>query len=427
MLTPDPSRLTALYAAIRSLGAPLDVSEALGRTLDVAVQLVSAERGLSLLLRALDPKLKLRAVPSLDDETAEQAATLMELLAGEVKQTGHSLLIPDTQNDPRFEQAAASFASRAALLAPLRTGDEIIGTLYVDRAVQARPFTADDLALLEILANIAAVIIRNAQQHEALKRANAEFVSVLVHDLRTPMTTIKGYSDLLIRGVIKKFEDEQKFLAVILNDVDRMSALLSGYSDVTRIEAGRLRIELEPVDIAACVNEILDPASPPGDHERKLIALGVHAEYLIGLHYQIEAKGQTLTIRLPPLPPVRADKYRLVQVITSLLRNAHQYTPPGGRITLTAQAQGEFVRLAVADTGIGISSQDQEKLFHVFFRADDPIVQDQPGWGLGLYIARRLVELFGGEIGVESEVGCGSTVWFTLPIATLERETPLDV
>jgi signal transduction histidine kinase len=427
MLTSDPSRLTPLYDAIRSLGSPLDVSEALDRTLDVAMQLVNAERGLSLLLRALDPKLKLCAVPGLDDETAQQAATVMELLAGQVKQTGHGLLIPDTQNDPRFEQVASSFASRTALLAPLHAGDETIGTLYMDRMIQVGPFTPDDLALLEILANVAAVIIQNAQQHEALRRANAEFVSVLVHDLRTPMTTIKGYSDLLIRGVIKKFEDEQKFLAVILNDVDRMNALLSGYSDVTRIEAGRLRIELEAVDIAACINEILDRASPPGDHERKLITLGVHAEYLIGLHYQIEAKGQTLTIRLPPLPPVRADKYRLIQVIANLLRNAHKYTPPGGHITLTGQAQDEFVRLSVADTGIGISPPDQEKLFHVFFRADAPIVQEQPGWGLGLYIAGRLVELFGGEIGVESEVGCGSTVWFTLPIATSECETPLDV
>src|SRR3972149_4149663 len=123
MLTPDPSRLTALYEAIRSLGSPLDVSEALDRTLDVAMQLVNAERGLSLLLRALDPKLKLCAVPSRDDETAQQAATVMELLAGQVKQAGHGLLIPDTQNDPRFEQVAASFASRTALLAPLRTGD----------------------------------------------------------------------------------------------------------------------------------------------------------------------------------------------------------------------------------------------------------------------------------------------------------------
>jgi signal transduction histidine kinase len=418
MLTPDPSRLTALYDAIRSLGSPLEVSEALDRTLEAAMRLVNAERGLSLLLRALAPELKLRAIPGSDDETAQQADIVMELLAGQVKQAGHGLLIPDTQNDPRFEKVAESFASRTALLAPLHAGDETFGALYVDRAVQPGPFTAADLALLEILANIAAVIIQNAQQHEALKRANAEFVSVLVHDLRTPMTTIKGYSDLLIRGVIKKFEDEQRFLAVILNDVDRMNALLSGYSDLTRIEAGRLRIELEAVDIAACINEILDRASPPGDHERKLIALGVHAEYLIGLHYQIEAKGQTLTIRLPPLPPVRADKYRLIQVIANLLRNAHKYTPPGGHITLTAQAQGEFVRLTVADTGIGISPQDQEKLFHVFFRADASIVQEQPGWGLGLYIARRLVELFGGEIGVESQVGKGSTVWFTLPIAT---------
>jgi signal transduction histidine kinase len=114
---------------------------------------------------------------------------------------------------------------------------------------------------------------------------------------------------------------------------------------------------------------------------------------------------------------VQADKNRVIQIVVNLVSNANKYTPEGGRITVTAAAGGGFVRVAVTDTGVGIAPEDQAKLFSQFFRSEDPAVREQLGWGLGLHITKRLVEIQGGEISVESQAGKGSTFAFTLPVA----------
>jgi signal transduction histidine kinase len=114
---------------------------------------------------------------------------------------------------------------------------------------------------------------------------------------------------------------------------------------------------------------------------------------------------------------VRADSIRLVQVLHNLLSNAHKYTPPKGKIAVHASPTGSFVRVEVSDTGIGIRPEDQSLLFTQFFRSEDPAVREQQGWGLGLCVAKRLVDIMGGEVGVQSQVGEGSTFWFTVPVS----------
>ena len=142
-------------------------------------------------------------------------------------------------------------------------------------------------------------------------------------------------------------------------------------------------------------------------------------EMLDKLRAKIEEKTQPLDLDLPALPDIFADKARLDQVLRILLENAHLYTPSGGKIAVAAEQQGALVRLSVADTGIGISPADrQDRLFTKFFRADHPVVQEHKGGGNNLYVAKRLVELMGGEMGAESEPDKGSTFWFTVPVAT---------
>jgi len=188
-----------------------------------------------------------------------------------------------------------------------------------------------------------------------------------------------------------------------------MSVLVSDLSDISRIETGRLKIEIGSVEVSAFVEEAL-----------------------VGLKGQIEAKGQTLTVRVPAsLPKVRSDKARLIQILANLASNAHKYSPPGSLITVSAEMTmalpptilaktgllpQPFVRLSVTDHGYGISPEDQARLFSQFFRSDDPSIREQAGWGLGLHITRRLVELLGGEIKVHSELGKGSTFAFIVPV-----------
>jgi signal transduction histidine kinase len=139
-------------------------------------------------------------------------------------------------------------------------------------------------------------------------------------------------------------------------------------------------------------------------------------EALRGLQSRLDEKNQSLQADIAPdLPQVYAEASRLVQVLAYLLDNASRYTPAGGEIRVTARQQEAVLRLEVIDTGIGISQQDQASLFSQFFRSGDPAVHEQPGWGLALSVAKRLVVLMGGEIGVRSELGQGSAFWFTLP------------
>ncbi|MGD1993769.1 MAG: HAMP domain-containing sensor histidine kinase, partial [Anaerolineae bacterium] len=249
----------------------------------------------------------------------------------------------------------------------------------------------------------AAIAIENARLFEAVQTANdakTEFVSFVSHELKQPMTSIKGYSDLLTKGTAGELNEmQQSFLEVIRSNVSRMDELVRGLLDISRIEAGRVRINAEPVQMHEAV-----------------------AEAVRGVQEQITAKSQDLVVEVPvALPTVAADRTRLVQILVNLLSNACKYTPEGGAIYVEAEPMdgpgSGFVRCSVRDTGVGISEEDQQRLFTKYFRADDPAVRAEPGTGLGLVITKNLIELQGGEIWMESELGQGSEFAFTMPVA----------
>lgn len=241
---------------------------------------------------------------------------------------------------------------------------------------------------------------RLRQGEGKLDFSNSEFISIVAHDLKGPMSSIRGYTDLIRQGAAGETTVQQdEFLATIRSNVDRMAALVSDLSDISRIESGRLGLQAVDLSVARVVRDTCD-----------------------GLKPQIDARRQALTLDLPEdLPLVLADPSRLSQVLTQILRNATMYTPEGGQITITARAEPNWVRVSVTDNGIGMAPKDREKLFTQFFRSDDRAVRVHPGWGLGLSVAKRLVEAMGGEIGADSRLGKGSTFFFTLPLADEAR------
>jgi signal transduction histidine kinase len=244
----------------------------------------------------------------------------------------------------------------------------------------------------------------------------SEFVSLVSHELRTPLTAIGGFVELLLEGTgeDEPTETQKELLGVVKRNSGRLTALIEELLDVSRIEAGRMDLKTEPVDLAAAVNEVAR---------------------LFG--EQFAAKEQSLLVDIDPsLPRVLADPGRLAQILVNLLSNANKYTPRNGRITVTAREDaaaaalnevaaapvapavgGPLVTISVADTGIGLSAEDQTRLFTRFFRAADQAAQHTPGSGLGLWVARSLVELHGGTMSVVSELGRGTTFSFTLPAA----------
>jgi signal transduction histidine kinase len=274
----------------------------------------------------------------------------------------------------------------------------------------AEAFPSAQIEFLERLASHAAIAISNAQLYSEVRNADqakSEFISFVAHELKTPMTSIRGYTDLLAQGAVGPVTQPQaNFLSTIRLNADRMAALVSDLNDISRIETGRLKLEFAAVALAPALDEVID-----------------------SLRSQIESKEQKLTLEIPSdLPPVWVDRGRLIQILTYLVSNAQKYTLSGGGFRIAAERSPnqwdpsgppEVVHILVQDTGLGISPQEQKSIFQKFFRSEDRMVRDLPGTGLGLNITRNLVEMHGGKIWFESELHKGSTFHFTIPVSSV--------
>lgn len=230
-----------------------------------------------------------------------------------------------------------------------------------------------------------------------VERMKSEFVSMVSHELRTPLTSIKGYTDVLLtdEGAGELSELQREFLETIQNNARRLVSLTNDLLDLSHLESGKIELHLEALNINLLIHELI-PAFQPG----------------------WDGKRQTFTLHLPEeAPMVLGDADRVTQILTNLLSNAHKYTPEEGHIDLSVEVVGAFACMAVTDSGIGLSTEEQAQLFTRFYRAPNVATKGIGGTGLGLAITRSLVEMQGGEIQVTSEPGHGSTFRLTLPLA----------
>ncbi len=237
-----------------------------------------------------------------------------------------------------------------------------------------------------------AVLARKLEEVNAMKD---EFVSMASHELRGPLTALKGYASMFADGSLGTMSAQgKKALAIIEASIRHISDLVDDLLDVSRIEQHRLEMRFEPTSLAASISQVIE--------EFKM-----HAE----------AKRISLVFERADqrIPPVYADKNKLHQVIVNLLSNAIKYTREGS-VTVRAKADDEKATVKIKDTGIGIAAKDREKLFKKFYRVSNAATKGTIGTGLGLWITRQLVTLMGGEIYVDSLVGVGSEVTFTLPL-----------
>jgi signal transduction histidine kinase len=231
-----------------------------------------------------------------------------------------------------------------------------------------------------------------------------EFVSTVSHELRTPMTSIKGYADLILMGAAGPMSDPQvRYMQVIKNNADRLSMLVNDLLDISRIETGKTELDLRPLDVPQIIEQVVEG-------------------HLRGRIEHDDKPMEVQTENAPALPLVNADHARETQVLTNLLDNAFHYTPENGKIAVRVRANGDYVFISVSDNGIGISKENQKKIFDRFFRAEDSDVQKIAGTGLGLSIVHSLIEMHGGNIEVQSTPGEGSTFTFNLPLVTEDKD-----
>ncbi len=365
------------------LNEKLDYQAALNFTLEMCCYLTEATSGCLAVVDEGESKLRHVALwPASDDHSADLLQRYPQAL--DVAQTAQSQLI--------------SIERGSAALVPIHRDSTLIAVIILER--DDHPIAAQQVDLAERVAARAAVTIENARLYAAVQAANrakSEFVGVVAHDLKAPMTSIQGYADLLLMQPEGISEQQINFLERISATVKRMEILVSDLSDISRIESGHFFLSEIEVKIDDVIEAVLDQTMP-----------------------QIQARGHTFHLDAAPnLPTLYADYYRLVQVLTNLISNAYKYTPNGGTITLSVQPTGDRVRFSVSDTGIGLSPENVRKLGTKFWRAEDSFTRSQPGTGLGYAITSSIVEQMGSRIGITSQVGHGST--FTFTVASLKH------
>jgi signal transduction histidine kinase/DNA-binding response OmpR family regulator len=241
--------------------------------------------------------------------------------------------------------------------------------------------------------------LRDVTAERMIADMKNEFVSTVSHELRTPLTSIKGYVDLILDGSAGDINEmQQEFLGIVKENSDRLVELINEMLDISRIESGRVHLRVEPLKMAESIAGAVDT-----------------------FRAVLQQTDRTIEVQLPDnLPLVVADRDRVGQVLINLISNAIKYSPGGGQVTIAATHAGEFVTVSVTDQGLGISREDQKRLFTKFYRVDTAMTREIGGTGLGLSICKTIIELLGGEIGCKSKPGQGSTFWFSLPVAAAE-------
>lgn len=292
-------------------------------------------------------------------------------------------------------------AGERILIVPIPRENTVLGVVAL-RGGKMGDFTEQQVDLAQRVVNRAAVAIENARLYAAVQaadRAKSEFVGIVAHDLKVPMTSITGYAHLtrMIGEEHNNLVDRQdEFLEKISDTVKRMEVLVSDLADISRIESGHFFMEPIVVNVDQLIQTVKDNTL-----------------------MQIKERSHTLKEEIQPnLPDLYVDYYRLLQVLTNLTSNAYKYTPNGGTITLAAALEGNRVRFTVSDTGIGLSESQIAMLGTKFWRAEDTYTRSQPGTGLGFAITASLVEQMGDKIRITSEVGKGSSFSFHIEIAS---------
>jgi len=288
------------------------------------------------------------------------------------------------------------------MVVPLIARGRTLGTMTFATAESGRRYSEADLRFGEDLALRAALAVDNARAYEEARRANRlkdDFLATLSHELRTPLNAILGYARMLRTGVMSA-ERQVRAVEIVERSASSLTQIVEDVLDVARITSGKLRLNLQPVQLPSVVNDAVGTMQPAADV--KGITIGVHIDPAVGT--------------------VRADADRLQQVVWNLVSNAVKFTPSGGRVDVRVETQPGHVVISVTDTGIGFPQEFAPHLFERFRQADSGFARKHGGLGLGLAIARHLVELLGGTIDAFSEgKGKGATFRVVLPVAARQE------
>jgi GAF domain-containing protein/DNA-binding response OmpR family regulator len=413
--------LQALGEVTQAVSSTLELETVLARIVAHAQRLSGADGGAIFEYDEAADAFRPRSAEQLE---AALAAALRDVplrlgqgAVGRAAATRAPVQVPDILAEGAYRghllDALVQAGSRALLAVPLLREDRVLGGLVVSRRTPGA-FPDEVVALLQTFASQSALAIQNARlfseieaqsrQLEVASRHKSEFLAAMSHELRTPLNAVIGFSEVLIERLVGDLNERQEaYLEDIRASGRHLLALINDILDLSKVEAGRMELELEPFSLAGALEDGLTMVREEAG--RRGVALGLEVD--------------------PGLGPVEADARKVKQVVFNLLANAVKFTPAGGRVDVAAGPAGPAggeVRVAVRDTGVGVAPEDRERIFEAFHQAGRPgaaggsaAPPPREGTGLGLALARRFVELHGGRLWVESAPGAGSTFTFTLP------------
>jgi signal transduction histidine kinase len=386
------------------LNSKSDIDDLLTYIIREAAALTESEAASILLLDRKTRQLRFKAASQMQPEMIDMPVPLSNSIAGAIITNNRPLIIDDVGKDPRWNpdvSQAIEFRTRSILGVPMHDMDRPMGVLEALNKQEGN-FTYEDVETLAILADLAGVAVERARLIEELRQANTElneldqtkssFIALASHELRTPLSVILGYVSFLRDEATLETAEQ---LDYVMTAAIRLRSLIQDMLNFQYTAAGENKLNLKQVDCVEMLQEIVD--------SRDETAI---------------AKQQSITINLPAAKiPVFVDMGMIEVVINNLLGNAIKFTPQGGHIEIALSTKADEVWFTVSDDGIGIPSDKLERIFTRFYQVEDHMRRHYEGMGLGLAIAKELVELHHGRIWVENKQPKGSKFFVALPLA----------
>lgn len=403
------SALVPLFDLNKVLMTTTDVDELVKKVLDTACGELGADWGV-LLLKEPDGRLRIQAGVGFDPDALpiDLKERIAHIVERQVTDGDQETVCPEEVEDEHVAAIIASKGITKCMICPLVAMDELVGALGLAKGGAEAKFAPGERELLSVLCGQAAIAIENARLFEQIRRAyrelqkldhmKSEFINIAAHELRTPLAILMGHADLL-KDEIQDPKIKSR-LQIIVRNALRLRELINALLDMRQLQTGEARVRVSVFDIE-----------------------GLIADVLQDFHLMAETKGIEIRADVPPdLAPLRNDRQKVLIILSNLLHNAIKFTPEGGQVGIEVSVHSDELWTTVWDTGIGIPAHSFENIFHPFYQVEESLTREHSGIGLGLSIAKGMVELCGGRIWFDSKEGAGSRFTFSLPYTPERRD-----
>jgi len=380
----------------KEISSTLDLENCLKILVNRIADLMSVEIVSLMLLDQDKGELLIKLAKGLDDEIIREARPRVgENIAGWIAKSGEPLLIKDITKDSRFFKRDGKYYTNSLLSVPLKVQNKVIGVINVNNKASKDIFKPDDLDILKTIADMASVAIENARLYEetkSLDKLKTDFITNVSHELRTPLAAIKETIGIILAELTGSINKEQRhFLELTKQNIDRLKRLIDQLLDLTKLESKKAGMKRCPFNIAGLMDTAVTSLKPLAESSKNSISSSLPSRKIV----------------------IWGDQDKLNQVMINLIDNAIKYNKPGGNVEVSLKDTDKTVTISVSDTGIGIPAKELGRIFDRFYRIEK--TDKAKGMGLGLAIVKEIVEMHGGTIYAESEVGRGSRFTLTLP------------